>query len=147
MKLPVTKTVAALYVAALFTIGAVAGGAVSYAYGRKQPPRRFDPEVMRQEQKERYTRELSLTAEQVTQLDSILKQGIDEFGACHREHMDKIHDLFKKGHDRIAAILTPEQKAEFEKLEKARDEKFSRDGRGDRRGPPPDKGSPPPPGK
>ncbi len=144
MRLPVTKTVAALYVAAIFAIGAVAGGAVSYTYGRKQPPRRFDPEAMRQEQKERYTRELGLSAEQAMQLDSIIRQGMDEFGACHREHMDRIHDLFKKGHDRIAAILTPEQKLEFEKLEKKREEKFSRDGRGDRRAPPPEPGSPPP---
>ncbi|HTH47826.1 MAG TPA: hypothetical protein VMB21_09970 [Candidatus Limnocylindria bacterium] len=145
MKLPVTKTVAALYVAAVFAIGAVAGGAVSYGYGRKQPPRKFDPEAMRLEQKNRYVRELGLNPEQAGQLDEILKQGVDEFGACHREHMDRIRELIKKNHARVAAILTAEQKVEFEKIEKAREEKFPRDNRGEHRGPPPGGEAPPPP--
>jgi Spy/CpxP family protein refolding chaperone len=144
MKLPATRTVAALYVAATFAIGAVAGGAVSYAYGRKQPPRRFDPEAMRQQQKERYAKELGLSPAQIQQLDQILRQGMDEFGVCHREHMDRVHDLMKRGQERIAGILTPEQKVEFLEMEKKREEKFARDGRGDRRGPPPEPGGPPP---
>ena len=142
MKPPATRTVAALYVAATFAIGAVAGGAVSYAYGRKQPPRRFDPEAMRQQQKERYAKELGLSPAQIEQLDLILRQGMDEFGACHREHMDRVHDLMKRGQERIAGILTPEQKVEFLEMEKKREEKFARDGRGDRRSPPPSRAHP-----
>lgn len=142
MRLPITKTAATLYIAAIFLIGAVAGGAVSYGYGRKQPPRKFDPEAMRQHQKDRYATELGLTTDQTQKLDLILRQGMDEFGSCHREHMDRIHELMKHGRERIAAILTPEQKVRFEKLETKRDEKFPRDGRGDHRGPP--SGDPPP---
>ena len=135
MKLPGSKTAVVLYVAAIFAVGAVAGGAVGYS--RKPPQRKFDPEAMRKHQTERYVKELALSPDQTQKLELILRQGMDEFGACHREHMDRIHALMKQGKERIAAILTPEQKAQFEKLEKEREEKFQREGRSDRRSPPP----------
>ena len=140
MKLPATKAVVALYVAAIFLLGAAAGGTVGYRYSHRQPRRPFDPNAMRSEMKDRFTKDLNLTAEQQQQLETILKKNMDEFGSAHREHMDHIRELVKGGRDRVAAILTPEQKVKFEAIEKERKERdkgMSRNGPGDHGGPPP----------
>jgi Spy/CpxP family protein refolding chaperone len=146
MKPPATKTAVALYVGATFLLGAIAGGTVGYGYSHRQPRRPFDPNVMRQEMKDRFTKELSLTPEQQQQLETILKKNMDEFGSAHKEHMDHIRELVRGGRDRIAAILTPEQKVRFEAMEKERKEREKgslHGGPGDRGEPPPG----PPPGK
>lgn len=140
MKPPATKTIAVLYVAATFLLGAIAGGMVGYGYSHRQPKRPFDKDAMRQEMKARFTKDLDLSADQQKQLEGILVKNMEEFGSAHREHMDHIRELVKGGRDRIAGILTPVQKVKFEAMEKERKEReknFNHGGFGERRGPPP----------
>lgn len=149
MKLPDTKAVVAFYVAAVFLVGAVAGGTVGYRYSHREtrrPPEAFDPNAMRQKMKERFTKELSLTAEQQQQIEGILKKNMDEFGSALHENSDHIREVMKSGRNRIAAILTAEQQAKFEAMERARMERDKRVPHGG----PHDHGEPPPgppPGK
>ena len=136
MNVPTRRTVL-LYLTATFIVGAVAGSAIGYSYGRRPVFRPFDREEMRQKLCDSFTHELDLTPGQRSQLDPILRQGMGEFEAAQQEHGRRIGELIKQGDARITAILTPEQQAKFKVLqqEKARKHR-ERDGR---------PGGPPPP--
>ncbi len=120
MKAPTTKLAAVAYVAATFLIGALAGGAVGYGYGRKPIVRPFDREAMRAHICDSLTTKLGLTPAQQQQLDPIVRQNMEEFDADRRQQMAKMGDRMKEGSLRIRAILTPEQQVKFDALEKER---------------------------
>ena len=118
---PPTRRTVLLYLSATFILGAVAGGAVGYGFGRRPIFRPFDREAMRARMCDDITRSVGLTPEQQKQLDPLVRQGMDEFEAVHREEMGRIREVMKKGHNRIAAILTPEQQVKFDAFERERE--------------------------
>ncbi len=120
MKAPTTKLAAVAYVAATFLIGALAGGAVGYGYGRKPIVRPFDREAMRAHICNDLTSKLDLTPAQQQQLDPIVRQNMEEFDADRRQQMAKMGERMKAGSQRIRAILTPEQQVKFDELERQR---------------------------
>lgn len=71
-------------------------------------------------------RELNLTAEQQKQLEGIL----DETAAGYRDIRERVGPEYEQvrraGREKIRAILTPEQRAKFEELVRAIDEKRAR---------------------
>ena len=120
MKAPTTKFAVVAYVAATFLIGALAGGAVGYGYGRKPIVRPFDREAMRAHICDTLTSKLGLSTEQQKQLDPIVRQNMEEFDADRRQQMAKMGERMKAGSLRIRAILTPEQQVKFDELERQR---------------------------
>ena len=136
-----TKTAMVLYLAATFSLGGIAGGAVGYRYGRQPIFRPPNPVSMLQHLKERYTRELDLTADQQQQLEPLLKQNMEEWGQSHRDHMKQVQAVMKQSRERIETLLTEPQKTKFRESERNREKTFGRGGSGGSRGP----GGPPPP--
>jgi Spy/CpxP family protein refolding chaperone len=134
---PPTRRAVLLYLSATFILGAVAGGAVGYGFGRRPIFGPFDREAMRARMCDEITRSVGLTPEQQTQLDPLVRQGMEEFEAVHREEMARIREVMRKGHDRIAAILTPEQKVKFDAMERERESRRQLHPRGDNSPPKP----------
>jgi len=120
------KRKAAVWVAAVFLIGAALGGVFGYFYGHRSivsastPP--LSEPARRARRVEQLTQELGLTSAQSKQLDSILSQLHAEYKSNHDQFEAQMSQTRHKGRDDIRAILTPEQKPKFEEFLKKLDE-------------------------
>jgi Spy/CpxP family protein refolding chaperone len=122
---------AALWVGAVFLLGAALGGVFGYLFAHR-PVSAANPPLSEPERRTRrvieLTRELSLTPEQAQQLDAILLHWHGETKAIHDQADAQIEAIRKKGRDEVRAILTPEQKPKFEEFLKRMDEERKREG-------------------
>lgn len=125
--IPVTRKTILLYLAGTFVLGAVAGGALGYGWGRRPVFKPFDRDEMRAKFCNRLVNDLGLTEPQQGQLDPIIRQNMDEFEAVQREQYGRIGELMKRHRERIASILTPEQRVQFETLEREREQRFEKE--------------------
>jgi periplasmic protein CpxP/Spy len=120
---------AALWVAAVFVLGAALGGVVGYIFGH-HPVSAANPPQTEQEKRarrvEQLTQELTLTAEQRQQLDAILSELHGEYKTLHQKNDAQIDAARQRGRDRIRTILTDEQKPKFEAFLKRLDEERKR---------------------
>ena len=119
-----TRRTIILYLAGTFVLGAVAGGALGYQWGRQPVFRSFDRDEMRARFCDRLVNDLGLSSAQRDQLDPILRQNMEEFEVVHREHYSQIGTIMKRHRERISSILSPEQKAKYEALEKEREQRM-----------------------
>jgi Spy/CpxP family protein refolding chaperone len=116
---------AALWVGAVFVLGAALGGMLGYltAYHSASAANPSLSEAERRAHRvEELTRELSLTPAQSKQLDAILKERHAESKAIRDQSDLQIDQVRQKGRNQIRAILTPEQKPKFEEFLKRLDE-------------------------
>ncbi|MFI5092706.1 MAG: hypothetical protein WCE50_03755 [Candidatus Acidiferrum sp.] len=124
------KRKAALWVAAVFVIGAALGGVFGYFYGHRSivsaATSPLSEPARRARRVEQLTQELSLTHAQSQQLDSILSQLHVEYRTIHDQSDAELTKTRQKGRDQIRAILTPEQKPKFEEFLKRMDEERKR---------------------
>ena len=120
---------AALWVGAVFLLGATLGGVLGYLTAHHSASAAItslsEPE-RRARRLEQMTRELSLTSTQSQQLDGILKERHAESKAIHDQTDQQIEQVRKKGRDQVRAILTPEQQPKFEEFLKRLDEERKR---------------------
>ncbi len=123
-----TRRTILLYLSGTFLLGALAGGAIGYGYGRRPVFKPFDREEMRTKFCNRMTSDLGLTSQQQEQLDPIVRQNMDEFEAAQREHYGRIGELMKRHRERVASILTPDQQVKFETIEKERERRMPKRG-------------------
>lgn len=119
-----TRKAALAYLVATFLVGGAAGLAIGYSADRRPKPPKFDPAGMKQKIFQGLSRDLDLSADQQRQLEPIIQSNMDDFGACQRENMARVHDSMRKGRERISAILTPGQREKFEAMEREREKKF-----------------------
>jgi hypothetical protein len=103
---------------------------------------------------------LDLTADQKRRIDEILAASRAEGDALHREMLPRVRAHMRQTADRIREVLTPEQQARFDELQRRHRRRaeafFLGPGRprphgpprrrGPRQGPPPDRSPDPPPG-
>ena len=107
---------AALWVAAVFLLGAALGGVVGYIFAHRSVSANAplsEPE-RRAHRVEQLTQELSLTGDQRQQLDAILSQVHGEYKALREQGDARMDQARQQGRNQIRAILTPEQKPKFE---------------------------------
>ena len=64
----------------------------------------------------RLTRELNLTPEQQTQIETILNDVRARYADIHKQVDPQYERARDEGHDRIRQLLTPEQRTKFEDL-------------------------------
>ena len=107
--------------------------------GRENPERRL----------ERLQRQLNLTEAQVTQVKALFEEGRTKMEALHANTAVADEDkraqgmaIHKEEHEKLVALLTPEQKTKFEAMEQHMREHGPRGGDG--QGPPPPPPPPPP---
>jgi Spy/CpxP family protein refolding chaperone len=122
-------TKAALWVGAVFLLGAALGGVLGYLSAHRTAsaanPPMSEPQ-RRARRVEQLTRELSLTPAQSQQVDAILMQRHAEAKAIHDQTDAQIDQVHQKGRQQIREILTPEQKPKFEEFLKRLDEEKKR---------------------
>jgi Spy/CpxP family protein refolding chaperone len=120
---------AALWVGAVFLLGAALGGILGYGFAHRSVSAAGAPQpepVRRAQRVEQLTRELGLTSAQAQQLDAILLQRHTEAKAIHDQADAQLDQVRQKGRDQVRAILTPEQKPKFEEFLKNLDEQKKR---------------------
>ena len=125
------KRKAALWVGAVFVLGATLGGVLGYLFAHRpvnaaNPPH-SEPERRAQKVQE-LTKDLSLTPQQAQQLDAILMQRHAETKAIHDQTDAQIDAVRQKGRAQVRAILTPDQLPKFEEFLKRVDEERKRNG-------------------
>jgi Spy/CpxP family protein refolding chaperone len=125
------KRKAALWVGAVFVLGATLGGVLGYLFAHRpvnaaNPPL-SEPERRAQKVQE-LTKDLSLTPQQAQQLDAILMQRHAETKAIHDQTVAQIDAVRQKGRAQVRAILTPDQLPKFEEFLKRVDEERKRNG-------------------
>jgi Spy/CpxP family protein refolding chaperone len=113
---------AALWIAAVFILGAALGGVSGYLFGHRvsaaAAPPQLSEEAKRHQKIAQLTAALDLSAEQQTQIDGIFSDTGGQFQAVHKQSDAQLEAQFKvlreKARDRVRAVLTPEQLPKFE---------------------------------
>lgn len=122
---------AALWVGAVFLLGAALGGVLGYLFAHR-PVSAANPPLSEPERRahrvQELTKELSLTPQQAQQLDSILLQRHVETKAIHDQTDAQLDAVRQKGRGQVRAILTPDQLPKFEEFLKRMDEERKRNG-------------------
>lgn len=144
----------------IFSTGAITGGLVArktaavppdVSSGQSvtnRPPQGFRPDrMLRRDFLERAQAELELTPEQMEQVEMIVSESQVRTRELWEEFAPQMRAEFRVTQEKIRALLTPDQQAEFEQLMLKR--RHPRRGEGDRRRPgmdaDPQSGPPPPP--
>jgi Spy/CpxP family protein refolding chaperone len=123
------KQKAALWVGAVFLLGAALGGVLGYVFAHHSVSAANQPlsePERRARRLEQLTRELSLTPGQSKQLDAILMVRHAQTKALHDQSDAQIEQVRQNGREEIRGILTPEQKPKFEEFLKRTDEERKR---------------------
>ncbi len=120
---------AALWVGAVFLLGAALGGVLGYLFAHR-PVSAANPPLSESERRAKKTAqlksELALTPQQSQQVDTILDHWHSETKAIRDQSDAQIAAIRQKGRDEIRAILTPEQQPKFEDFLKRLDEERKR---------------------
>jgi len=123
------KRKAALWVGAVFLLGAALGGVLGYVFAHHSVSAANQPQSepeRRAHRVEQLTRELSLTPEQAKQLDAILLQRHTQARVLHEQLDAQLDQVRQMGRNEIRAILSPEQKPKFEEFLRRTDEERKR---------------------
>jgi Spy/CpxP family protein refolding chaperone len=132
----ISKRRAIVYLAAIFLAGVVTGGVTGFTVGRRSifrpppQPREMAPRIL-----EGLKKDLSLTDEQVRQIQPLLQRHCSELGALHSGTRERMAEMIRKSHEEIGQFLTPEQRDKLAALDREREAFFRQKGHG----------SPPPP--
>lgn len=123
------KQKAALWVGAVFLLGAALGGVLGYLFAHR-PVSAASASLSEPERRTRHvselTQQLTLTPQQSQQLDVILKEIHADMKTIHEQTDVRIEQARQKGRAQIRAILTPEQIPKFEEFVKRHDEERKR---------------------
>jgi Spy/CpxP family protein refolding chaperone len=131
----------------IFIVGVVTGSALTIGLGPHfmRPP---VPREMKGHWMAHLIRDLNLTDDQQAKIQPILTDADSKLQALRHDEVERGAQIFKAADDQIAALLSPEQKAELLRMEAEREKMFSGHMRQNRRpheGPNDDGGMPPPP--
>jgi Spy/CpxP family protein refolding chaperone len=120
---------AALWVGAVFLLGAALGGVLGYLFAHRPvnaaSPPLSEPE-RRAQKVQQLTKDLSLSPQQAQQIDAILQQRHAETKAIHEQTDVQMDAVRQKGRAQVRAILTPEQLPRFEEFLRRMDEERKR---------------------
>ena len=122
---------AALWVGAVFLLGAALGGVLGYLFAHRPVSAANPPQSEPERRAHRVadlTKELSLTPQQAQQLDGILLHWHGETKAVRDQSDAQLEAIRQKGRAEVRAILTPDQLPKFEEFLKRMDEERKRNG-------------------
>jgi hypothetical protein len=107
---------AALWIVAVFILGAALGGIGGYFFGHRVSAAgpQLSEEVRRHQKVAQLTQVLGLTGEQQGQIDVIFSETATQFQGIHKESDAQIEIARQKARERIRAVLTPDQLPKFE---------------------------------
>jgi Spy/CpxP family protein refolding chaperone len=123
------KRKAALWVGAVFLLGAMLGGVLGFLFAHRPVSAANAPQSepeRRARRVQELTHELALTPQQAQQLDGILLQRHTETKAIRDQLDAQMNEVREKGRAQVRTILTPEQLPKFEAFLKRMDEERKR---------------------
>jgi Spy/CpxP family protein refolding chaperone len=122
----------------VFAAGTVSGTLLGARYGRQIFPRtRPSGGNYSQQLMQRFSEQLSLTADQAEKIRPIVERAQVENQRLRRENVQQMTKVMDEMHTQISEILTPEQRVKMEELRKRfreRSERLRREYRGGDRG-------------
>ena len=122
MKNPKVRLILSL--AAMFVLGAISGvGLTMFCHPFFGPPR---PGKIAEHLQNFLTGRLSLTADQQEKLKPITIDFAAQADKLHADSIQQFKQLADTTDDRIAPLLTPEQKTKLDQLRKQRDDDFAK---------------------
>lgn len=114
------------YLIAIFVFGAAAGAIGGYSWGKRSVARWPDRSKMREKIQAKITADLGLSPEQVAKVSPLIDRHMEELDSLNQEHHRQISASMSRQRDRIADILTPDQRIVFEAKEREREQRRSR---------------------
>lgn len=113
-----------LVLAIIFIVGVVTGSALTIGLGsRFMHP--AGPQQMKRLWMTHLTERLNLTADQQAKIQPIVTDADVKIHSLQRDGAEHIAQIFKETDDQISVLLTPDQKAELQKMESEREKMFS----------------------
>jgi Spy/CpxP family protein refolding chaperone len=126
------KQRAAIWVFAVFILGALLGSVSGYLFSeRAHAESRMRPlsdDARRGQKVSLLTKELNLTPDQAKQLDDTIRDAQVKFKAIREASQPKIDDTRAQAREKVRAFLTPEQRPKYEAYLKQLDEDRRRNG-------------------
>jgi hypothetical protein len=134
-----TKGTIAFYIALIFIAGGIAGAGVATAYkpAKTPPPRErkgpSSPEDFQTRIFNRIKERLALTPDQIEKVEPVFRKGFEEVRAIQDRSVKEVEATVKRNHEEIAKLISPEQAAKLEEMDRDREKSF-REHRGHWRG-------------
>ena len=123
---PTPKRRAALYLAAVFAAGLIAGGLAGFALARRWPPPPPSPEHMAGHIRSRLTSDLRLTETQTQQIAPVVDELVRQMQVEHESTVERMVQIIRESHQRMEPFLTPEQREKFRRIQQEREQAFRR---------------------
>jgi Spy/CpxP family protein refolding chaperone len=116
----VSKWKLGTYVLAIFLAGAGSGALIAWKVCRGMPIPPVPPAEIGARLRARFQSQLALTPDQVQKIDPMIDQAMGRLDAIRKETAAHIFANVSNMHEQMLTVLTPEQKAQFEELERER---------------------------
>ena len=113
-----------LFLSGIFVVGVVTGGALMFGFASHFRLAHNEAD-MRTHLMAMYVRRLDLTDAQRSQIQPIVHDVARSIQELHRDEVKKGSDIFHDANQKILAILTPDQKAQLQKIEQEEETAFS----------------------
>jgi hypothetical protein len=124
--------IVAVYLLLTFASGVAVGGLGFWLYstrGVSANSLRAEPEEWRRRALTEYEARLKLSPDQLQKLDAILDNTRELFQQLNEKHRPEYQAVQQHQNEQIRAILSPDQRAEYEKLREERDRERKKRGR------------------
>jgi Spy/CpxP family protein refolding chaperone len=115
---PLSKWKIAVYLAAIFLAGAISGWMAATTLARYEATKTPPPHQNALSFKERI-RTLRLNPDQQVQVNAIVDRSAAEISAVTEENVHRLKHCFSNRHAQVSAVLTAEQRQQFEQCERA----------------------------
>lgn len=112
--------------AGIFLLGAVTGGIVSVRLSRGMMQQRVMPEQWGPSRLKLLRERLDLTSEQIERLRPIIKTNTEHLAKLRQSGFDQTRQILEQMEKDIAAVLTPDQKAKYEQMNREMRERLQR---------------------
>ena len=109
-----------LYLLALFLAGGGSGALIAWQVCRRTPVAPLPPAEIGARLRARFQSRLDLTPEQVQKIDPMIDQAMGRVEAIRHETASQVFANVSNLHEQVVTVLTPGQKAKFEKLDRER---------------------------
>ena len=110
------------YAVAIFVAGGISGGAL----GVYEPKSHlFDPQREQEvalKWRTRLQNKLDLTPDQMARINPIIDNGVAQLRSIRSDTMERLNKVFEDSYTKISAILTPDQRAKLDQMDKERRE-------------------------
>lgn len=109
-----------LYVLAIFLAGAGSGALIGWQVCRRTPVAPVPPAEIGARLRARFQSRLALTPDQVQKIDPMIDRAMRRVEDIRKETASQVFANVSNMHEQVLTVLTPEQKARFEELERER---------------------------